>query len=152
MQLSFCPTQHQVSQLLVSHPVLQICKSPGLRRRYRSNQWCSAPFCRICLLASRVCQKVVHIWKWRNDNILKQTCNIHVYSRACIEFLLLAWIQIPKMGPYVAPLIDKKEVYFHSNFNSAVVDTTFVDIYVDTKNIPTCRCNIQHIDKRTMEK
>ena len=36
--------------------------------------------------------------------------------------------------------------------SSAVVDTTFVDIYVDTKNIPTCRCNIQHIDKRTMEK
>ena len=25
------------------------------------------------------------------------------------------------------------------------------DIYVDTKNIPTCRYNIQHIDKRTME-
>ena len=35
---------------------------------------------------------------------------------------------------------------------SAVVDTTFVDIYVDTKNIPTCGYNIQHIDKRTMEK
>ena len=35
---------------------------------------------------------------------------------------------------------------------SAVVDTTFVDIYVDTKNIPTCRYNIQHIDKRTKEK
>ena len=35
---------------------------------------------------------------------------------------------------------------------SAVVDTTFVDIYVDTKNIPTCRYNIQNIDKRTMEK
>ena len=35
---------------------------------------------------------------------------------------------------------------------SAVVDTTFVDIYVDTKNIPTCRYNIQHIDKRTMDK
>ena len=35
--------------------------------------------------------------------------------------------------------------------DSAVVDTTFVDIYVDTKNIPTCRYNIQHIDKRTME-
>ena len=36
---------------------------------------------------------------------------------------------------------------------SAVVDTTFVDIYVDTKNIPTCRYNIQHIDNflRTME-
>ena len=34
---------------------------------------------------------------------------------------------------------------------SAVVDTTFVDIYVDTNNIPTCRYNIQHIDKRTME-
>ena len=30
--------------------------------------------------------------------------------------------------------------------HSAVVDTTFVDIYVDTKNIPTCRYNIQHID------
>ena len=30
---------------------------------------------------------------------------------------------------------------------SAVVDTTLVD----TKNIPTCRYNIQHIDKRTME-
>ena len=27
----------------------------------------------------------------------------------------------------------------------------FVDIYVDTKNIPTCRYNIQHINKRTME-
>ena len=37
-------------------------------------------------------------------------------------------------------------------FSSAVVDTTFVDIYVDTKNIPTCRYNIQHIDKKTMEK
>ena len=35
---------------------------------------------------------------------------------------------------------------------SAVVDTTFVDIYVDTKNIPTCRYNIQYIDKRTMKK
>ena len=35
---------------------------------------------------------------------------------------------------------------------SAVVDTTFVDIYVDTKNIPTCRYDIQHVDKRTMEK
>ena len=35
--------------------------------------------------------------------------------------------------------------------NSAVVDTTFVDIYVDTEDIPTCRYNIQHIDKRTME-
>ena len=39
-----------------------------------------------------------------------------------------------------------------SELTSAVVDTTFVDIYVDTKNIPTCRYNIQHIDKRTMEK
>ena len=38
---------------------------------------------------------------------------------------------------------------FHA---SAVVDTMFVNIYVDTKNIPTCRYNIQHIDKRTMEK
>ena len=37
-------------------------------------------------------------------------------------------------------------------FSSAVVDTTFVDIYVDTEDIPTCRYNIQHIDKRTMEK
>ena len=37
-------------------------------------------------------------------------------------------------------------------FTSAVVDTPFVDIYVDTKNIPTCRHDIQHIDKRTMEK
>ena len=36
--------------------------------------------------------------------------------------------------------------------SSAVVDTAFVDIYVDTKNIPTCRYDIQHIDKRTMEK
>ena len=35
---------------------------------------------------------------------------------------------------------------------SAVVDTRFVDIYVDIKNIPTCRYNIQHIDRRTMEK
>ena len=35
---------------------------------------------------------------------------------------------------------------------SAVVDTTFVNIYVDTENIPTCRYNIQHIDKRTVEK
>ena len=35
---------------------------------------------------------------------------------------------------------------------SAVVDTTFVNIYVDTKNIPTCRYNIQNINKRTMEK
>ena len=35
---------------------------------------------------------------------------------------------------------------------SAVVNTTFVDIYVDTVNIPTCRYNIQHINKRTMEK
>ena len=35
---------------------------------------------------------------------------------------------------------------------SAVVDTTFVNIYVDTENIPTCRYNFQHIDKRTMEK
>ena len=34
---------------------------------------------------------------------------------------------------------------------SAVVDTRCVDIYVDTKNIPTCRYNIQHIDKRTIE-
>ena len=40
----------------------------------------------------------------------------------------------------------KKEIY-----TSAVVDTTFVDIYVNTKNIPTCRYNIQHIDKKTME-
>ena len=32
---------------------------------------------------------------------------------------------------------------------SAVVDTTFVDIYVDTKNIPTCWYDIQHINKRT---
>ena len=35
---------------------------------------------------------------------------------------------------------------------SAVVDTKFIDIYVNTKNIPTCRYNIQHIDKRTMKK
>ena len=35
---------------------------------------------------------------------------------------------------------------------SAVDDTRFVDIYVDIKNIPTCRYNIQHIDRRTMEK
>ena len=35
--------------------------------------------------------------------------------------------------------------------NSAVVDTTFVDIYVDTEDIPTCRYNIQQINKRTME-
>ena len=38
-----------------------------------------------------------------------------------------------------------------SLISSVVVNTTFVDIYVDTKNIPTCRYNIQHIDKRTME-
>ena len=43
-------------------------------------------------------------------------------------------------------------MYLGSIFISAVVDTTFVDIYVDTKNIPTCQYNIQHIDKRTMEK
>ena len=42
--------------------------------------------------------------------------------------------------------------HFHLVLGSAVVDTTFVDIYVDTKNIPTCRYNIQHIDKGTMEK
>ena len=41
---------------------------------------------------------------------------------------------------------------FYGLFTSAVVDTTFVDIYVDTEDIPTCRYNIQHIDKRTMEK
>ena len=41
--------------------------------------------------------------------------------------------------------------YINLVITSAVVDTTFVDIYVDTKNIPTCRYNIQHIDKRTME-
>ena len=35
---------------------------------------------------------------------------------------------------------------------SAVVDTMFVDIYVDTENIPTCRYNIQHIDKTAVEK
>ena len=34
----------------------------------------------------------------------------------------------------------------------AVVDTMFVNIYVTTKHIPTCRYNIQHIDRRTMEK
>ena len=39
----------------------------------------------------------------------------------------------------------------HILLSSAVVDTTFVDIYVDTKNIPTCRYNIQHIDKTTIE-
>ena len=33
------------------------------------------------------------------------------------------------------------------DYVSAVVDTTFVDIYVDTKNIPTCRYNIQHSTK-----
>ena len=41
---------------------------------------------------------------------------------------------------------------FKDLITSAVVDTTFVDIYVDTENIPTCQYNIQHIDKRTMEK
>ena len=43
-------------------------------------------------------------------------------------------------------------MYINVVITSAVVDTTFVDIYVDTKNIPTCRYNIQHIDKRAMEK
>ena len=42
--------------------------------------------------------------------------------------------------------------WFVTHITSAVVDTTFVDIYVVTKNIPTCRYDIQHIDKRTMEK
>ena len=36
--------------------------------------------------------------------------------------------------------------------SSAVVDTRFVYIYVDTKNIPTCGYNIQHFDRKTMEK
>ena len=43
-------------------------------------------------------------------------------------------------------------VIFDDVMSSAVVDTTSVDIYVDTEDIPTCRYNIQHIDKRTMEK
>ena len=34
----------------------------------------------------------------------------------------------------------------------SVVDTTFIDIYVDSKHIPTCRYNIQYINRRTMEK
>ena len=34
----------------------------------------------------------------------------------------------------------------------AMVDTAFVDIYVDTKHFPTCRYNIQYTDRRTMEK
>ena len=54
-------------------------------------------------------------------------------------------------------MIQTKENNLKSNSilthnTSAVVDTTFVDIYVDTKNIPTCRYDIQHIDKRIMEK
>ena len=36
----------------------------------------------------------------------------------------------------------EKSEMFDSVVTSAVVDTTFVDIYVDTKNIPTCRYNI----------
>ena len=48
-------------------------------------------------------------------------------------------------------IISRHWVVMSSIATSAVVDTTFVDIYVDTKNIPTCRYNIQHIDKRTME-
>ena len=46
---------------------------------------------------------------------------------------------------------DRQNLNWFMVITSAVVDTTFVDIYVDTKNIPTCRYNIQHIDKRTME-
>ena len=56
---------------------------------------------------------------------------------------------------YTAPFHENKalgQFMSLSIITSAVVDTTFVDIYVDTKNIPTCRYNIQHIDKRTMEK
>ena len=45
-----------------------------------------------------------------------------------------------------------RKIILEGVVTSAVVDTTFVDIYVDTKNIPTCRYNIQHIDERTMEK
>ena len=51
--------------------------------------------------------------------------------------------------PALSCLICKKHIII---IISAVVDTTFVDIYVDTKNIPTCRYDIQHIDKRSMEK
>ena len=49
---------------------------------------------------------------------------------------------------HTPPVKDFGKMYL---IGSAMVDTTFVDIYVDTKNIPTCRYNIQHIDKRTME-
>ena len=35
--------------------------------------------------------------------------------------------------------------------NRPVVDTAFVDIYVDTENIPTCRYKFQDSDTRTME-
>ena len=66
-----------------------------------------------------------------------------------------AWIkknENKKVIQKAQQLYDRSTNAWYCIIISAVVDTTFVDIYVDTKNIPTCRYNLQHIDKRTMEK
>ena len=72
-------------------------------------------------------------------------------SVATIGFIWFFWFQ-KCILLYIFGQVFLVMISIRSHISSAVVDTTFADIYVDTKNIPTCRYNIQHIDKRTMEK
>ena len=58
---------------------------------------------------------------------------------------------VHRLGVQKRAQLEKKGIFLVI-LSSAVVDTMFVNIYVDTKNFPTfSHINIQHIDKRTME-
>ena len=84
-------------------------------------------------------------------------CLILTHSFPKLIFSLFLKSELHSAGSFFGMRFHSFRVTFHSFIlreclnTSAVVDTRFFDIYVDTENIPTCRYNIQHIDKRTME-
>ena len=109
-------------------------------------------------------QRATHI-SARTDHPLKYINTfiptINAYKYAFYPCVIGVWNRLPPAAVlHIAPSVSvfksiaapaiREMQPLHGLHISAVVDTMFVDIYVDTKNIPTCRYNIQHIDKRTM--
>ena len=89
-------------------------------------------------------------WSYRHVSLLdmRESCQISLFG---LNHLVLR----RKVFNFSQSLVIRvRELHTQHRYvnTSAVVDTTFVHIYVDTEDIPTCQYNIQHIDKRTMEK
>ena len=116
-----------------------------------------------CINFDKIMSKVKKFWGWESKFGISLNSKSNVWTKIFVLNLLNLDFQCPKTLSKLIfwmqfTLWCTYDAHAHVMYmwypcdTSAVVDTTFVDIYVDTKNIPTCRYNIQHIDKRTMKK